>query len=142
MRQEKELVKKTLGETIREYRMERNMTQEFVAESLGVSRQAVSKWENGRAMPDSSLMLDLCKELKITVNDLLSGEVVSVNNYNENSEKIILEMVKEKEQSRYISPLIINTQTLDRNVLNQHWNKEQNNEYSHSFSLIMLFSFF
>lgn len=88
-----------IGKFIKECRNKNNLTQSELAEKLGITDRAVSKWENGRAMPDSSLMLDLCKELKITVNDLLSGEVVSVNNYNENSEKIILEMVKEKEKN-------------------------------------------
>ncbi len=88
-----------IGQFIKECRNKNNLTQSGLAEKLGITDRAVSKWENGRAMPDSSLMLDLCKELKITVNDLLSGEVVSMNNYNENSEKIILEMVKEKEKN-------------------------------------------
>lgn len=88
-----------IGKFIKECRNKNNLTQNELAEKLGITDRAVSKWENGRAMPDSSLMLDLCKELKITVNDLLSGEVVSVNNYNENSEKILLEMVKEKEKN-------------------------------------------
>lgn len=87
-----------IGQFIKECRNKNNLTQMQLAEKLGITDRAVSKWENGRAMPDSSLMLDLCKELKITVNDLLSGEVVSVNNYNENSEKIMLEMVREKEK--------------------------------------------
>lgn len=88
-----------IGKFIKECRNKNNLTQNELAEKLGITDRAVSKWENGRAMPDSSLMLDLCKELGITVNDLLSGEVVSMNNYNENSEKIILEMVKEKEKN-------------------------------------------
>lgn len=88
-----------IGKFIKECRNKNNLTQMQLAEKLGITDRAISKWENGRAMPDSAIMLDLCKELKITVNDLLSGEVVSVNNYNENSEKIILEMVKEKEKN-------------------------------------------
>ena len=88
-----------IGKFIKECRNKNNLTQMQLAEKLGITDRAVSKWENGRAMPDSAIMLDLCKELKITVNDLLSGEVVSMNNYNENSEKIILEMVKEKEKN-------------------------------------------
>lgn len=88
-----------IGKFIKECRNKNNLTQMQLAEKLGITDRAISKWENGRAMPDSAIMLDLCKELKITVNDLLSGEVVSVNNYNENSEKIILEMVKQKEES-------------------------------------------
>ena len=88
-----------IGQFIKECRTQNNLTQMQLAEKLGITDRAVSKWENGRAMPDSAIMLDLCKELKITVNDLLSGEVVTMENYNENSEKIILEMVKEKEKN-------------------------------------------
>ena len=88
-----------IGKFIKECRNKNNLTQMQLAEKLGITDRAISKWENGRAMPDSAIMLDLCKELGITVNDLLSGEVVSMNNYNENSEKIILEMVKEKEKN-------------------------------------------
>ena len=88
-----------IGKFIKECRTQNNLTQMQLAEKLGITDRAVSKWENGRAMPDSAIMLDLCKELKITVNDLLSGEVVVMENYNENSEKIILEMVKEKEKN-------------------------------------------
>ncbi|MBO5857256.1 MAG: helix-turn-helix domain-containing protein [Clostridia bacterium] len=88
-----------IGKFIKECRNKNNLTQMQLAEKLGITDRAISKWENGRAMPDSAIMLDLCKELKITVNDLLSGEVISMNNYNENSEKIILGMVKEKEKN-------------------------------------------
>ncbi len=88
-----------IGQFIKDCRNKNNLTQMQLAEKLGITDRAVSKWENGRAMPDSAIMLDLCKELKITVNDLLSGEVVTMDNYNENSEKIILEMVKEKEKN-------------------------------------------
>ncbi len=88
-----------IGKFIKECRSKNNLTQSQLAEKLGITDRAVSKWENGRAMPDSAIMLDLCKELGITVNDLLSGEVVTMENYNENSEKIILEMVKEKEKN-------------------------------------------
>ncbi len=88
-----------IGKFIKECRNKNNLTQMQLAEKLGITDRAISKWENGRAMPDSAIMLDLCKELKITVNDLLSGEVVSMNNYNENSEKIILGLVKEKEKN-------------------------------------------
>lgn len=52
---------------------------------------------NGKSMPDSSIMLDLCKELKITVNELLSGETIDKNNYNEIAEKKLLEMAQNEE---------------------------------------------
>lgn len=72
VRQEKALVKKSLGETIKAYRMERNMTQEFVAESLGVSRQAVSKWEMGASDPSTSNLLALAKLYGVSAEELLS----------------------------------------------------------------------
>lgn len=71
VRQEKALVKKNLGETIKAYRMERNMTQEFVAESLGVSRQAVSKWEMGTSDPSTSNLLTLAKLYGVSAEELL-----------------------------------------------------------------------
>ncbi|MBQ8140720.1 MAG: helix-turn-helix domain-containing protein [Clostridia bacterium] len=86
-----------IGRFIAERRKMNNMTQLQLAAKLNVTDRAVSKWENGKSMPDSSIMLDLCGELKISVNDLLSGEVVTVNDYNEKLEKNILEMAKQKE---------------------------------------------
>ena len=76
-----------------------NMTMALLAEKLNITDRAVSKWETGKALPDSSIMLELCRILKITVNDLLSGEVVSMDNYNKEMEHQLLEMVKEKEQA-------------------------------------------
>ena len=57
---------------------------------VGVSDKAVSKWETGRSMPDASIMLELCEILGISVNELLSGEVLELNNYNEKVEKNLL----------------------------------------------------
>lgn len=71
VRQEKNAVKASLGEVLRKYRTERNMTQEFVAESLGVSRQAVSKWEKGVSDPSTSNLLALAKLYRISVEELL-----------------------------------------------------------------------
>ena len=61
-----------IGKFIAECRKKQNLTQSQLAEKLGITDRAISKWENGRAMPDSSLMLDLCSILNISVNDLLS----------------------------------------------------------------------
>ncbi|MBO4854659.1 MAG: helix-turn-helix transcriptional regulator [Oscillospiraceae bacterium] len=88
-----------IGMFISEKRKEQNLTQRQLAERLGITDRAVSKWERGKSLPDASSMLELCAVLGITVNDLLSGEVVSMNSYNENIEKNLLEMVKQKEQS-------------------------------------------
>lgn len=74
-----------------------NLTQMQLAEKLNITDRAVSKWENGKAMPDSSLMLDLCKELKISVNELLSGEMIEMNNYDKRAEENLLKLNKSNE---------------------------------------------
>ena len=86
-----------IGKFIAECRKKNNLTQMQLAEKLNITDRAVSKWENGKSMPDSGIMLDLCNELKISVNELLSGEMIEMNNYNENLEKNLLEMIKQKE---------------------------------------------
>ena len=86
-----------IGRFIAERRKIKNLTQAQLAEKLNITDRAVSKWENGRSLPDSSIMLELCEILDITVNDLLCGEVVIMGKYNEEMEKHLLEIVKEKE---------------------------------------------
>lgn len=66
-----EEIRKTLGETLKGLRTERNMTQEFVAESLGVSRQAVSKWENGSSEPSTTNLIAIGKLYEIPPEELL-----------------------------------------------------------------------
>ena len=85
-----------IGKFISECRKKQNLTQSQLAEKLGITDRAVSKWENGRAMPDSSLMLDLCSILKISVNELLSGEVIDMEN-NKKNEQLLLDIAKEVE---------------------------------------------
>lgn len=98
-----------IGKFIAEQRKKQGMTQAELAEKLYITDRAVSKWETGKSMPDSSIMLDLCKTLNISVNDLLSGEVVTkMDNYNEKLEQNLLEMVKEKEKA-------------DRSLLTLEW---------------------
>ena len=86
-----------IGKFIAECRKKNKLTQMQLAEKLKITDRAISKWENGKAMPDSSIMLDLCNELKISVNELLSGEMIDMNNYNEIAEKTLLEMAKKEE---------------------------------------------
>ena len=88
-----------IGKFIAKCRKNQNLTQMQLAEKLNITDRAISKWENGKAMPDSSIMLDLCNELQISVNELLSGEVIKMDNYNEKLELNLLDMVKQKEQS-------------------------------------------
>ena len=87
-----------IGRFIAESRKKKNLTQMQLAEKLNITDRAVSKWENGRSLPDSSIMLELCSLLDITVNDLLSGEVIDVKDYNKEIENRLLEMVKQKEE--------------------------------------------
>lgn len=86
-----------IGKFIASKRKEQGLTQLQLAKKLCITDRAVSKWETGKSLPDASLMPELCKLLKITINDLLCGEVVSVENYNEKAEKALLEMVKKEE---------------------------------------------
>jgi transcriptional regulator with XRE-family HTH domain len=86
-----------IGKFIAECRKKNNLTQMQLAEKLNITDRAISKWENGKAMPDSSIMLDLCNELKISVNELLSGEVIEMKDYNEIAEKNLLEMAQKEE---------------------------------------------
>ena len=88
-----------IGKFIAECRKKNNLTQMKLAEKLNITDRAISKWENGKAMPDSSIMLALCKELKISVNELLSGEVLEMKKYDESVEKNLLDMVKQKEEA-------------------------------------------
>ena len=71
-----------IGRFIAECRRGKNLTQMQLAEKLNITDRAVSKWENGRAMPDSSIMIELCSVLGINVNELLSGERIEMENYN------------------------------------------------------------
>lgn len=71
VREEKAEVAKSLGEVLKKYRTERKMTQEFVAESLGVSRQAVSKWESGKATPSTSNLIALANLFGVAPEELL-----------------------------------------------------------------------
>lgn len=71
VRTEASIVRKSLGEALKEHRIRCNMTQEFVAEHLGVSRQAVSKWENGTSDPSTSNLLALAKLYSVSAEQLL-----------------------------------------------------------------------
>ncbi len=88
-----------IGRFIAECRKNKELTQMQLAEKLNITDRAVSKWETGKSMPDSSIMLELCDVLGISVNDLLCGEVVAMDNYKEKSEQMLLEMMKQKEES-------------------------------------------
>lgn len=88
-----------IGGFIAARRKEAGLTQAALAERLGITDRAVSKWENGRCLPDASLMLPLCGLLGINVNELLSGERLEMeNNYKEMAEKNLLALKEQEEQ--------------------------------------------
>ena len=86
-----------IGKFIAECRKKNNLTQMQLAEKLNITDRAISKWENGKSLPDSSIMIDLCNELKISVNELLSGEVIDMKEYDKKSEGLLLELAKQDE---------------------------------------------
>ena len=82
-----------IGRFISEQRRKKNMTQSELAEKLGVTDKSVGNWENGRNMPDLSLFKPLCTILDITINDLLSGEKISKEKYQEKFEENIVNTI-------------------------------------------------
>lgn len=86
-----------IGKFIAEHRKKKNLTQQKLAEKLNITDRAISKWETGKGMPDSSIMMELCNILEISVNELLSGEVIKMENYNKKAEENLLEMAKKEE---------------------------------------------
>lgn len=88
-----------IGKFITTKRKENKLTQQELADLLGISNRAISKWENGICLPDAATMPILCKLLKITINDLFSGEVVDMNENEKKLEENLLAMKKEKEEN-------------------------------------------
>lgn len=87
-----------IGKFIASCRKEQGMTQANLAEKPGITDRAVSKWENGKSMPDSGIMLELCELLEINVNELLSGEKIDMNNYEEKTEENLRQVLNRVEK--------------------------------------------
>ena len=87
-----------IGKFIAECRKSKNLTQMHLAEKLSITDKAISKWERGISMPDSAIMLELCDILGISVNELLSGEKISMENNSQQNEQLLLDMAKELER--------------------------------------------
>lgn len=88
-----------IGKFISECRKEKHLTQAQLAERLGVTDRAVSKWETGRSLPDASIMLELCEQIGVTVNDLFNARRIDMENYKEIAEKTMLEIREREEQT-------------------------------------------
>lgn len=83
-----------IGKFILELRKDKKMTQQELANKIGVTDRAISKWENGRGMPDISLMKPLCEILDITLNELISGEKIDKKEYQKKSDENIFKTIK------------------------------------------------
>ena len=99
------------GELLSRLRKECGMTQKQVAEKLQISDRTVSKWERGKSMPDASIMLELCEILGITVNELLSGERIKMEDYKKKAEENLIELQAKKEKAQkdfdFLSKILI-----------------------------------
>ena len=89
-----------IGRFIAECRKEQNYTQAVLAEKLGITDRAISKWENGKSMPDASIMLELCDLLRISVNELLTGEHIAMDHYKEKAEENLIELQEKKDKAQ------------------------------------------
>ena len=87
-----------IGKFIAECRKKKNLTQAQLAEKLNITDRAISKWETGKAMPDSDTMLDLCSILGINVNELLCGEMIDMEQKDEQLNELIFQMAKNEER--------------------------------------------
>ena len=94
-----------IGSYIAKKRREKNLTQEQLAEKLGVSNKTISKWENGKCMPDYSIIEQLCKELSVTLSELMDGEDAaedSVRGYDDEQILDLLRRTQELERQKNI----------------------------------------
>ena len=98
-----------IGKFIAKKRKEKNLTQMQFAEKLGVSDRSVSNWENGKNMPDMSLFPIISKELNITINDLMSGEIVEKKEYQQKFEENIIYTIdkKVKKENRLLKIILL-----------------------------------
>lgn len=87
------------GRFIANCRKEKGLTQAQLAERLNITDRAISKWETGKSMPDSSIMLELCQILDISVNELLSGEKIKMENINQKANETLLELKRKDENN-------------------------------------------
>lgn len=88
-----------IGKFIARCRKEKKITQAQLAEKLNITDRAVSKWETGKSMPDSSIMLELCEILGITVNELLSGEKIDVEHYEKKADENLIALKRKDENN-------------------------------------------
>ena len=91
---------KEIGKFISACRKDKGLTQMQLAEMLNITNRALSKWETGKSCPDVSIMLELCDILGITVNELLSGERIVMEDYQKKAEENLIELQAKKEKAQ------------------------------------------
>lgn len=89
-----------IGKFLSDARKAKGYTQKQLSELLGISDKTISKWECGNGFPEASLLLPLCNELEITVNELLTGERISQQNYKKKAEENMVNIIREKEENK------------------------------------------
>lgn len=95
-----------IGKFIAECRKKQKLTQAQLAEKLNITDRAISKWETGKGMPDSSIMIKLCEELQISVNELLKGEYIPNNNVDAETDKNIINTLNEYKRMKKRSNIL------------------------------------
>jgi len=90
-----------IGKFIAELRKNKKMTQQDLAEKLGTTDKSISRWENGKCMPDLSLFPLLSKELEVSVNDLMNGEIVDKKEYQETFEKNVVNTISKVDKNNH-----------------------------------------
>ena len=88
-----------IGKFIAACRKEKGFTQASLAEKLGITDRAVSKWETGKSLPDASIMMELCELIGTNVNELLTGERIAMDEYTKKAEQSLIEMQAKAEKA-------------------------------------------
>ena len=101
-----------IGKFIAKCRKDKKLTQAQLADKLNITDRAVSKWETGKSMPDSSIMLELCQILGISVNELLSAETVDQENYEKKADENLIAL-KRKDENIIFNSLLCHTHNRD-----------------------------
>ena len=114
-----------IGKFIAKCRKEKNMTQQELADKIGVTDRAISHWENGRRLPDYSLIKKLCDILSISINELFYGEEISNENYKEkaedNIEKLINDNYRKKKKMNWIIAILVAVLYLSISIIFNIW---------------------
>lgn len=142
-----------IGKFISELRKEKGMTQEQLAYKMGVTDKSISRWENGKTMPDYSLLKELCDTLDITINELFTGEKITEDKYQKAAEENLIELRKQIDKRRKFfigleigCAIVLIIMFVGNMVLNyiygDNWNREQYTEISWTFMIIVNISWF